>query len=246
MALTLAGLRTVLTHALGGGDPAVIVTDATTTKDQIINEAGRFLCTMHQWKFLERPPATLDFTASTAYVPLPADFMELIAYTYASALTSAFQLTTFQSLASLRAANLNATAVYYGCIVQPTQAATTSAPPIARLELYPTPAASVTGALSVWYRAGWTEFAGGAATTVIANIPTWAETLLVTLVRNFARGYEEDRLEELLAEVVNGPFFQMAKDRDGLIQPDYGQLNMQRGFNSAEYRHPYSTVGDPS
>jgi hypothetical protein len=246
MALTLAGLRTVITHALGGGDPAVIVTDVTTTKDQIVNEAGRFLCTMHQWKFLERPPTSLDFTAATAYVPLPSDFMELIAYSYSSALTSAFQLTTFQSLAMLRAANLNATAVYYGCIVQPTQVNTTTAPPIARLELYPTPASTITAALNVWYRAGWTEFAGGGATTVIANIPTWAETLLITLIRAFARGYEEDRLEELVSEVAGGPVFQMAKDRDGLIQPDYGQLNMQRGFTTAEYRFPYSTVGAPS
>lgn len=244
MALTLTNLRAVVTHALGGGDPAVIITSADATRDQYINEAGRYLCTMHQWKFLERPPTTLDFTISTAYVALPSDFMELVAYAYSTALTSAFALTTPQSLALMRASNIAATGSYYGAIVQPTQVNVTTAPPVPRLELYPTPAASVTGALSIWYRAGWTELTNAAN---YPNIPLWAETLLITLVRNFARGYEEDRLEELLAEVVSGPFFQMAKDRDGLIQPDYGPLDEVRGFTAfSGSSFPFSTVGDPS
>lgn len=55
MALTLAQLREYAKHAIGGGDPSVIVVDAATTLNQWVNEAGTLLVSAYTWKFLERP-----------------------------------------------------------------------------------------------------------------------------------------------------------------------------------------------
>lgn len=50
MALTLLELKAVAKHELGG-DPEAIYTDADTVKQQIVNEAGRFMVNMHPWSW---------------------------------------------------------------------------------------------------------------------------------------------------------------------------------------------------
>lgn len=61
MALTLAGYRNTVDHAVGAIEG--IYTDDNTTKDQIINDAGQYMLGMHPWQFLKHTTAYLDFTA---------------------------------------------------------------------------------------------------------------------------------------------------------------------------------------
>lgn len=220
MALTLANLKVHVTHALGGGDPAVIVTDAATTKRQIINEAGRILCA-EDWNFLNRAPTTLNFAASTNYVALPSDLAAITGYALTTNAISSLKLTTLHEIVMMRSRLLSASLNYYAAISYPTQTSASAAPGAPRLELWPTPPASVTGAITLFYRAGWTELSGD---TDVPNIPTWAEGLLVSLVRAVAVGYEEDRLQEEIAKVTGGPLWVACRTRDGMIQPDFGVI----------------------
>ena len=71
--LSLADLRLELTHALDGGIPA-----SQLDQDKIINEAGRYLFSMHSWVFTQRPPVSLAFTSGDSSIDLPDDFGELI------------------------------------------------------------------------------------------------------------------------------------------------------------------------
>lgn len=222
MALTLANLKVHVTHALGGGDPAVIVTDAATTKRQIINEAGRLFCA-EDWNFLIRPPATLNFTSGVEYVALPSDFAQMVGYTTKTGTLTTLKMTTPHNLIALRQGlSGGASSLYYAAIMWPTQTAANAAPPVPRLELWPTPSSSVTAALTITYRAGWTELSSD---TDIPNIPTWAESLLVSFVRAYAIGYEEDSKQEEIAKVLGGPEFAACKSRDADVFQDFGPIN---------------------
>lgn len=234
MALTLGQLKMHCAHAIPGGSSASLPpgTTSAAVHAQIINEAGRALYNAWPWKFKERPAALLNLTISTAYVALPSDFGELASLNYVSQTTS-IELTDFDTLATLR--NTNTTPAgfhYWAAIVQPEQTAQTSTLPVARLELYPTPTASVTGALSVMYRAAWRELSDD---THYAAIPLWAESLLVQYVRAFAEGYDDAgavegmpirvlNVNNLVAEIEAGPLFQRATQKDMLTQPHYGVM----------------------
>lgn len=220
MALTLANLRLIVDHALGGGAPATIITDANGTRDHYVNSAGRHLCGMHRWSFLQRAPTTLNFTASTEYVALPSDFGELDSITYNSAVQS-FTMTSMEHILEMRSTGATLYNGYFGSVVWPTQANTTSEPGVPRIELYPTPAENVTAALRISYRAGWTELTNSAS---YANVPKRLEPLLESLVRAYAQGREEDRLEELLGAVAAGWQFRHlvetdSQDMGGMMGP---------------------------
>lgn len=222
MALTLTKLRNRIKLALGG------VVSSNIDQDDIINEAGRQLVIMHDWKWLERPPASLNFTLNTAYVPLPADFGELIELQYNADALNLFTLGSFADVAKLRTSGYIAPAQYVGVIVNPGQATTAGAPPVPRIELVPTPVASVTAALTVWYRAAWTEmtFSDGSE---VPNVPIWLHSLLSELVTAVAQGYNEKdagSMSARLGEIQTGPLFENAKTHDGSIQPDYGYLGL--------------------
>lgn len=242
MALTLASLKNHVKHALGG-EPAVIVSSADATKQQFVNEAGRFLCAMHDWKFLERAPTALSLTASQQYVALPTGFGQLIAAAAINSVGCPFEMTTFDAIANMRANVVTVTGKLWAAIVHPAQANQTSAPPVPRLELYPTPSDSITDAITIFYRAGWTELTDD---THLANIPLYTEALLVQLVRAFARGYEEDQLDDLVDRVVGGQIAQRAIEYDGAVQPDYGPIEGGAVQTAGVFRqYQASTVPDP-
>lgn len=242
MALTLANLRAMAQHILGGA-PGTIVTSATATGNLMVNEAGRRLAMSHTWKWLERNPTTLDLTSGQAYIALPTDFAHLIACEAAPSLGRCLNLTTFGGLAEMRARLITTTGAYFAAIVQPTQAAANSAPGAPRLELWPTPGANVTAAFAIWYRAKWTELSSD---TDVANVPLWIEPLLCQMVRAVAKGYEEEDIDDRIDRVLGGGTFAQAIEHDGQIQPDYGPIEGGAVGSSMTYLGvPFDTIPDP-
>lgn len=218
-AQTLAEYRNHVQHAVGGS-----AVSSQLQADLIINEAGRYLVSMHHWKWLEAVPATLDFTISTAYVAMPSDFKSLNAIWPDDAVNATFRLTTPTELARLREYEISIAAAYYGALVYPSQANVTSHQTVPRLELYPTPSATTSGALHIWYTRAWTVIDDA---TDVPNFPAYMETLYTQLVRAFARGYEEDdaaSLDERITAIRNGPIFEACVSQDGMTQTDYGEL----------------------
>lgn len=221
MTLLLSTLKTYLTHAIGGL-PATVLTDAATTARLWVNEAGQLLVNAHPWKFLERPPTTLDFTAAQEYVSLPSDFSKLLACAATSTTGRPFCLTDFQSIVQYRSAALQTIGGVFGAIVHPTQAAANAAPPVPRIELYPTPSANVTAALRISYRAGWMVLVNDSDA---ANIPAHLEPLLAAIVRAHARDLDEDTPGENLSRILDGGvMFRNAMQADASVQPEYGPL----------------------
>ena len=218
-AQTLVEYRNHVQHATGGG-----ALSSQLAQDQIINEAGRYLVSMHHWKWLEMTPATLTFTISTAYVSMPADFKSLDAIWPDDAINSSFELVTPREIARMREYEITATAAYYGTLVYPTQAAVTAHQTVPRLELYPTPSATTSGALHLWYTRGWTVIDDA---TDVPNFPPYLETLFTQIVRAFAKGYEEDdqgTLDDRLVSIAGGPIFAAAVSQDGMTQNEYGEI----------------------
>lgn len=108
-----------------------------------------------------------------------------------------------------------------------------------RIEIYPSPASNQANALTMFYRAGWIDIEDD---TVVIPIPDFCNTLYRSIIRAFARGYEEDdvaSIHQRLMEIEQSPVFIHAKRRDGDIQPTLGQMQggafMQQRKNIDEY-----------
>lgn len=228
MALTLANYKAHAKHALGG-EPAVIVSSAEATKQQIVNDAGRILMGLAPWRWAESTPTTVTVTAGSDNAALPADFAELASSASGSS-TYRVTLTQFDDLLRLRAAGgANDPANdYWFSIVQPLPGAPTSVMPPPRVELYPV-AGQGNVAIRVLYRRGWAELTND---THYPSMPPDFEPLLIALVRAVARGYEEDQLEALVAAVVSSPICQGLIDRDARMRPDPKRADIPRGGRS--------------
>lgn len=232
-ALTLAGYRLEAQHAVQVDTTTLAPgTSLNDNLDQIVNEAGRALYSSHSWKFRETVSADIDFVASQSYVASPAGLRQLIAIE-ANSLTSSIQLTTIDKLLALRAKSLApAGFAYWAAMIHPRRANATTAPVAPRIELFPTPIASLTAAATAFFRAGWTELT---TATDVPDIPLYCETLLRLFVRAVAEGYmnahaDEDgilpvaTMEDRIADIMQGPIFKMAVEEDGGEQPDYGPV----------------------
>lgn len=217
MPLTLADYRNRLQHALGGEVSELLDQDA------LINEAGRAFVDSREWKFMERPPATLDFTISVGYVDLPSDFGQLIAIEITADNLNAFQLVDFQEFAKYQAVSYTGTpGGVFGTIVHPGQTSTGAAAGVPRLLLYPTPTATTSAAMRIYYRAAWTELSTDGA---VPNVPTYCESILTEFVRAFAFGSEEPdqgTVFERVDRIIGSGMFQRLVYRSDMIQNDYG------------------------
>ena len=235
MAITLATLKQHVQHALGGSVASQL--DEAT----IINEAGRHMF-MTPWKFRERPPATITTVANQDYIELPADFGEVIAMNMVDGLVRSFTFTSFKDLVQRRSTNTGVTNHYWIAISHPAPSDEGSAQPAPRLELYPTPTTGEN--ISVVYRSKWLELVTDSDN---AMVPDYAESALIALVRAFALGYEEEGLEQRLGEVEGGVMYLRLKEKDGLIQPEYGPLrNGALYMSTPSYQIPWDSTADPS
>ena len=96
--------------------------------------------------------------------------------------------------------------------------------PVPILELWPTPTSTSLGALTIFYRAGWTVVEKDSD---LLAIPDWIEPLFKSLLRAYVRGIEEEdegTVEERVQRVLNGPLMDIAVRRDSRIAPNVGPL----------------------
>ena len=94
------------------------------------------------------------------------------------------------------------------------------------------------------YRSKWVELVTDSDN---AMVPDYAESALIALVRAFALGYEEEGLEQRLGEVEGGVMYLRLKEKDGLIQPEYGPLrNGALYMSTPSYQIPWDSTADPS
>ena len=121
--------------------------------------------------------------------------------------------------------------------------------PRARLEIWPDPDADAAGAITFYYRGGWTNLNEDSE---YVSLPAWLQSLYIQLVRAFARGYEREDMagvSERCAQIMAGPLISAAVRRDGAMQPEYGGL--QNGAASMAHGRfepflNYGPVSDPS
>tara|TARA_Y100000593_G_C4258236_1_gene310786 strand:- start:258 stop:944 length:687 start_codon:yes stop_codon:yes gene_type:complete len=228
MAITLAELKKHVQHALGGS-PASQLSEAG-----IINEAGQYMY-MAPWKFRERPPLTFDFVSGQSFVTLPDDFGEMVTAHMDSGLVKAIHFTTMDDLLQRRTTAIGQSQVYWATIVHTETGE-------ARMEIHPSP--SDADKIRIGYRTKWVPLTADEDTT---STPDYADSALISLVRAFALGYEEEGMEIRLAEIETGPIYQRLMEKDGIIQPDYGQI---RGGAlsqvSTRMNLPWDSTADPA
>lgn len=211
MSLTVLDAQGHIEHALGG--PLVGISNR-----RILDEAGRKLYGLNDWNFLKRPSTTLGLTSGQAYISLPADFGELVTLEYTSGSSNRVLQTTLSEIARYRSV-LAAIPGYilFAAILYSTNA---NGVPVARLEIHPTPQATDATALTMFYRATWSDLANTDQTFI--PVPPWMESLYIQMVRATAWGYQDETMGARVAQVMNGPEWLAAVQYDRKIQWSHG------------------------
>lgn len=158
------------------------------------------------------------------YIQLPADFRELIAVTPTTGLVQSATLTTLAQILDYRthAVPVSNFVRYLALAYQPVGG--TGGAPTPRLEVYPTPTVALAGALTLYYRAGWTDISDDSD---LISVPNWMELFFLQVLEAVARGFDEQdelpmsaRLDLLRA----GSMFLAAVRDDADLAPDIGPI----------------------
>jgi len=258
----LAGEALKITeHVLAGSvHPAI-------TGLRVLNDTGQWLVSTRPWVYLRGGMDALDITAGEDFVALPQDFGGIITVARSESFTPSFILTTLEEMMRLRTytpavssftfwgsvtydhADITGTASSSGAY---SVTATTEAEikakkkPTPRLDLYPMPGDTTTGALLLYYTRGWRKVEEDTDTIFV---PEWLEGLYLRAARIWARGYEEEDTfdkDAALANLQLGPEYKAAIVRDSQIQVDKGLIQGGATQKLGWYRNYDGPVGDPS
>mgnify|MGYP003141202951 FL=1 len=259
MALTYADAKAHVLLACGG-DPST--TSAFTVPQriaQILNFAGHHLYS-HAWNWRERTAANLSFEADgdtvRDYVTLPDDVGTILnVYPNGNTFRRVFLISP-EAFSRFESDNLTITdAVFYVTLARAkpgNDGTDANKQPARRLDIYPTPNAPETGALSVRYRAEFVEVASTQVDTTAQEIPveSFCEALYLEYVRAFAEGGEVGDTLQRVAMVDASPLLQEAMRRDGVETPNYGPLPMAVRGRTTSYGglnfFPNGNIPDPS
>lgn len=220
--LTYGDLKNHVLLAIGGRPSTASGQTVAQRQAEIVNIAGEHLFT-HPWKFRDATDVVAT-VPSQAWVALPANFAEL---TQVWRQDQQVLVQSPEQVEMARSANFkDLTMMAYVRIVVPTNAAPTQTH---RLELYPTPIGAET--LKVLYRLGWSSVAHDTANDYVIAVPKHVEATLIAYVRAVAEAYEDGSQSQRFAEIEAGPIFGAAKQKDGMIQSNFGpvQPNTWRG-----------------
>lgn len=237
MTLSVANCADLLRLTLRGDPPA----EAPLLF--LVNQTGRHLCAMHRWRFLTRPPTTVDTVASQEWLALPSDFSEILGLDGSPNGSNTIDPVTLEHLNNLRrSGTATANGGRYYALAYTTQSGTT--PPTPRLEIWPTPSSTQTGVYVLMYRAGWIDVT---TDTGYVPVPPWAEALYSRLLAAFARGYDDEdtgTIDARLAEIKAGELFRAACAEDRMKQPNRGGLWPQTMIEpSGKMSWPFAITG---
>lgn len=188
MARTVAKYLDMMRHAIGNDEPASGVTLLDVLNDALVD-----LFAFHPWSWSTGITVSLNYTIDQSYINLPTDFSQLVSIETANALHT-ITATTLPHLQALRHDDQAVGNTYFVALSHPGQTTVTGARPQARLEIWPTPTATETGALSLVYRSKAVELS---ANTDVPNIPRAFEEALTMLARGKIKGLEMGDYAEL-------------------------------------------------
>ena len=251
----------IVRHALGGEVHSAI------TGLRVLNETGRWLYSARPWVFLRGAMESLSFTSGQDYIDLPEDFGAIVAVDRADGFHSSLSMVTPETLLELRTTTPVAAAFkFWGCVtwdhadiegsasvsggytVTPTTAAEARAKkrPTPRLEVYPQPSATNTGALLLMYTRGWRQVLEDTDTIFV---PEWLEGVYLRAARIWAQGYDKvsgyDKDGEL-ESLVRGAEWRAAVTHDSNIQTDLGTIEGGAAQRRGWYRHFDQAISSPS
>jgi len=213
--LTYGDLKNHVLLAIGGRPSTASGQTVAERQAEIINTAGEHLFT-HPWKFREAT-ANVTTVVAQSYVTLPSDFAEL---TQVWKQDQPLWIQSPEEVETARQTNYpDLTWRAYVKTVLPTTLAPTQS---FRLELYPTPTSAES--LKVLYRTGWQSVTSSTATSEVISIPKHVEATLISYVRAVAEAYEDGQQSQRFAEIEAGPIFGAAKQKDGMVQSHFGQV----------------------
>jgi hypothetical protein len=247
-------------HALGGAVDPVI------TGLRCLNETGEWLVSARPWIYLRGGMEALDLTLDQDYIDLPADFGAIVSMDRASGSSTQFFLLTVDELLELRqGSTLAGAGTIWGAVVYDhaditgtsdgvnynVTASTASEirakkHPTARLDIYPTPTLSTTGALLLYYTRGWR---GVEEDTDTIFVPSWLEGVYLRALRIWAKGYEEEdsfNKDQALQSLTMGMEWRAAVTRDSNIQTEMGVLRGGAAAGHTRWRNLDGTSLNPS
>lgn len=227
--------QTLIDHAEQAAGGA---TDPAVDPEVVVNEAGRYLVSMHRWQFLEREPLNLQFIASQDHVDLPEDFDSVTFIEASSRLESTVVMTSLSHVQFLRSSPLDDPFHYWVAIEWVAQQSTVSRPK-PQLSIYPTPGTTESGALKMGYRAGWKTLV---EPDEVPNVPVSCDSLLIQLVRAFTLGYADEAkgtgsVVRRLEPIEQSAMLNRIKQQDGMRLQSLGQ--MQGGAITPEQQAVY-------
>lgn len=208
---TLLDYQNTVEHAVGG------TMDSRHTSTQMVNDAGRFLCRMTDWKWLERPPIDLTLVADAEFIVLPADFGAILSLSVPDGVIYSIHQVGLHEIESRRNYSQFDSFRYFVALAYPGQGSRRRPAKQPRLEVYPT--SQVDFIFTTMYRGDWVDLEKAKDVPIIARE---YERLLVEICRAMARGIEDD--EELLETPSIKTQFNMLLRRAGLDQSSMGEM----------------------
>jgi len=163
----------------------------------------------------------IAFSMPNDQINLPSDFdfQELIAYSVPDSLVGFAEPTSPQTLLDLRSYPGLGTTIGFFMLIHYVR--TSDAQPVPRAEVWPA-STSTDESLVIWYRAGWKT---PDTDEEVLAIPEWLNLLYIELFKAVVMGHEEPEggsVDARVTAVLGGRLFQIAKQRDSLIQPPQG------------------------
>ena len=223
MALTFIQLKRHALRAIGGYPSLAPGQTNDERLAEIVNDAGK--CLMAEaWNWRTRTPVLLNTVADQEYVALSPDVEEIVGL-WNTDESGPAALVTMDTIETLRRGPEQVTTsdITHACLSTAATEAGDGAPTV-RLEVWPTPTAAVTGALSLRYRQGWVEIDSDEDDGYLIPVPNWIEPLLREYVWAHAEAYEKGDLSQALARVQAGVVYEQCCTKDSRLQQDLGQL----------------------
>jgi len=210
--LTLKILQDHLFHALGG-NPA-----SQLTLSQIVNDAGNYMCGMHQWRFLERAPLSFSLVGGRDFVELPSDFGSMLRVVGSN---TYFEPSTPEMLGTLDGAStITVSGLAYSYVITGGLAESSGREEFRfRMRLSPTPGSDALNVGKIHYRGGWVDLVSEGD---VPMIPRYMEMLLVNMVREFGLGYEQNELAGRMQGMGGSDVYHVARKADGMVQSEVG------------------------
>lgn len=241
MSITLKNLSHQVEHAAGDQ------TGARVVPEDVVNEAGEFLCTMHPWPWLDRPSTLLTPVDGQDWIDLPDDFAKLIGVESADRITTRIHLTSRAKVDQLRGIINGTTTDWFVAIEYPGQENRREGPGRARLSVYAGNNLAESPSIRLHYRAKWRVLV---RPEDVANVPDEMIPLLKRCVRAVSLGYtreSEGTVDERLSAVAESAMARLMFEHYGTVQPIVGQMRggmcaPPRSDRGSHYLHNTLTI----